>query len=313
MSLQDSAELLDVIKSRGTVPVNAGNWTDATILRTASEVIRTWHMPLLVAAKGEYLVKETQIPCVVGQRELLISYRAAAVRLLSLLGGDHVERPLDDLTPRAQSELYLDRSRQGKPLWYSFREGYVQLYPLPSSTSDNLKVLWHIRPGRIVVTGDCWQIVSITANSPSAGLSRLAFATTAPAAMAGALNTTKYDFTGVQNPFPVKGFDVTVRSLVSGGASTTMDFTSSELPTDLAAGDWVGPQGKTPIPNVPEELHVPVALRTAAVAVGSRQSVLREALNAEATALEKNLLAGLLAPRSKGNPKRLVQRRWMRR
>jgi hypothetical protein len=313
VSFQDTAELLDVIKTRGTVPVNAGNWTDASLLRTASEVLRTWHLPLLVNAKGEYLVKETQMPCVVGQREMLLSPRAAAVRLLSLLGSDNVERPLDDLTPTAQSQLYLDRSRKGVPLYFSFREGYVQLFPLPMSTSYSLKVLWHMRPGRLVLTSDCWQILSITADSPSAGLSRLAFATVAPTAMAGALNTNKYEFTGVNNPFPVKGFDVTVRSLVTALASTTMDFTTSELPTDLAAGDWVAPQGKTPIPNMPEELHVPLALRTAAVAVGSRQSALRDALNAEAKALENNLLNGILAPRSKGNPRRLVQRRWMRR
>lgn len=311
MSLQDSAELLDVIKQRGTVPINAGSWTDAALLRTASEVLRTWHLPLLINAKGEYLVKESLIPCVVGQREYALSYRAAAVRLLSLKGSDNIERPLEDLTPAAQAQIYTDRGRKGTPSFYSFREGFVQLLPLPASTSDSLKVLWHIRPGRIVATTDCSQIASIAADTPSAGLTRLTLVATALSGMVGTLNVTKYEFTGVNNPFPVKGFDVTVRSNVIVG-SGSIDFTSSELPTDLAAGDWIAPQGKTPFPNIPEELHVPLALRTAAVAVGSKQSVLREALNAEAGVLEKNLLNGILAPRSKGNVRRLVQRRWMR-
>jgi hypothetical protein len=185
MSLKDSAELLTLIKQRGTVPVNSGSWDDTSILRTASEVIETYHLPLLVAARGEYLVKETQIPCVVSQREYLLNYRAAAIRLLSLTGRDNVERPLTEMSPSEQSTIYVDRGRTGKPLYFSFREGYVQLFPLPADVTDNLKVLWHIRPSRLDLVANCWQIFNIQVNTPSPGRTTIGFQTNAPTAMAG--------------------------------------------------------------------------------------------------------------------------------
>ncbi len=310
MALNDSSELLDVIKSRGSVPVNAGSWTSAALLRTASEVVNTWHLPMLVEAKGEYLVKETQIPLVQGQREYLISYRAAAVRLLSRLAAGSIENPLEDLNVRAQSLMQVDRTRQGPPVFYSFREGYVQLFPLPASASEYLKVLWHFRPNRLTVTTDCAQISTITPANPDATHTLLTFLTVFTSAMAGPTGT-KYDFIGYRNPFTLKAIDVPTATLVSAGGSTISVLTS-DIPADLAAGDWVAAAGYTPFPNIPAELHTPVALRTAAIATGSRQSALRDALNAEASAIEKNLLNGILSPRSKGNPKRLVQRRWMR-
>lgn len=310
MSLYDSAELLSVIQQRGSVPVNAGSWDNASLLRTASEVVRTWHLPLLIQAKGEYLVKETQMACVAGQREYLLGPRAAAVRLLSLISANK-ENQLDEMTPRAQSELGVDRTRRATPRYYSFREGYAQLYPLPANTSDSLKVLWHIRPSRIVVTTDCWQITAITPATPDATHTQLGFGGAATAAVSGAAGTL-YDFVGVRNPFPIKGFDAPSTATVTVSVSTTAVFLTSSIPSDLAVGDWVAAAGYTPMPNVVEELHTAVALRTAAVAVQSRQSKLATALNAEANAIERNLLNGVLAPRSRGNPQRLAQRRWMR-
>lgn len=315
MPLFDSADLLDTIKHRGSVATNAGSWDDGALLKAASEVILTWHLPLLVAAKGEYLVKETQMPTVYGQREYLISYRAAAVRLLSYLGNDNIERPLDELTPRAQSELYVDRGRLGFPLWFSFREGYAQLFPLPMNTTDKLKVLWHISPSRLcLTTGDNTLVAAaqITARADAGGNTTLTFNSAVGTPMGGASGTL-YDFVGMLSPFAIKGFDIPSNQLTTGGVSTTMRFATAVIPTDLNVGDWVCQQGYTAMPNIPKELHVPVALRTAAIATGSRESSLANTLSQEASALERNLLTGILQPRSKGNPRKLVQRRWLRR
>lgn len=308
MALQDSAELLTAIKEAGSIPVNAGSWTDARILAKASSEIRKFYLPKLVDAKGEYLVKESLIPCVNAQREYLISPRAAAVRLVSFKGGDNVERPLDDLTPRAQSELYVDRGRLGMPLWYNFREGYVQLFPLPMNATDFLKVLWHIRPSRLIVTSDARQIFSIVAGASTTVIN---FATAVGTALAGAAGTL-YDLVGVKNPFAIKSWDAASQGTVTDGVSTAITFLNSAIPTDLAVGDWVAAAGYSPMPNIVEDLHEPLALRTAASIVGSRQSALRTSLLEDAASAEREL-GSLLEPRSKGNPRKLVQRRFMRR
>lgn len=313
MALDDSSELLETIKVRGSVPVNAGTWTNAALLKAATDAILTIHLPMLVDAKGEFLIRESLVATVEGQQEYLPSYRSAATRQLALKRADGHELPIEELKYPGQSPMALDRTRKGTPRWFWFRDNYFGVWPLPDSEASNFIVRWHMRPSRIVVTTDCWQILSITANSPSAGLTRIAFATVAPTAMAGALNSAKYDFVGNKNPFPVKGFDVVTRSLVTAGVSTTIDFTSSELPSDLAVDDWVAPFQKSPFANVPQELHVPAALRAAAAAVGSRNSKMKLDLIAEAVDEEKRLLRGLLVPRSKGNIQRIVTTRWRRR
>jgi hypothetical protein len=313
MSLDDSAELLSTIKGRGTVPTNSGTWTDAALLKAATEAMLTVHLPMLVGAKGEYLVKETLVPTVEGQQEYLLSYRAAAIRHLALKRADGHEIPIEELPYPGQSSMALDRNRKGTPRFFWFREGYFGVWPLPDSEASNLIVRWHIRPSRIVVTTDCWQILSITANSPSSGFTRLAFATTAPTAMAGASGT-KYDFVGYRNPFAIKGYDVASSALVTASVSSTMDFTSSALPTDLAVGDWVAPFQQSPFANVLQELHTPIALRAAAAAIGSRDHASMKAdLIKDAVDEEKRLLRGLLVPRSKGNIKRLITTRWRNR
>lgn len=312
MALDDSAELLSTLKVRGMVPVNSGSWTDALLLKAVTDEVLANHYPMLVAAKGEYLVKTTLVPTVEGQEEYLLSYRCGAVRFLSLLRADNREIPLEEMAPPGQAPMALDRSRKGTPRFFWFREGYFGVWPLPDSEASNFKVRWHIRPSRIVVTTDCRQITAIAANTPTAGKTRITLASAASTALAGASGTL-YDFVGYRNPFPIKAFDVASTATTTGAVSTTMDFTSTAMPSDLAVGDWVAPFQQSPHANIVQELHAAAALRGAAAAIRSKDHAMAETLTGEAVDMEKRLLSGLLAPRSKGNIKRLVTHRWRRR
>lgn len=314
MALYDSAELLTTIKLRGMVPVNAGSWSDAELLRAASEEVDTWHLPLLVDARGEYLVKEQVIACVVDQAAYLVNYRAAAVRSVLLRKSDGTEQPIDEVSASKQSRLFFDRTLKGVPQFYAFREGYIDLYPKPDATTYSLVVKWHISPNRIVLVTDCRQILSKAVDTPTAGKTRLTLASAVPTALAGASGTL-YDFVGVRKPFPIKGWDVASQSTVTDGVSTTVDFTTADLPSDLTVaagvnGDWLCATQKSPHPNVPHELHSAIALRAGAAAIAARDPAVQATLLREAKMKEQELLNGILAPRNKGAVKRLVQRRW---
>lgn len=315
MALYDSAELLTTIKNRAMIPANAGAWTDPELLRAASEEVDTWLLPLLVKAKGEFLVKEQSIPCVVDQTSYLISYRAAAVRSALLRWTSGAEQPIDELPPGKQDGLYLNRNIKGVPRFYAFREGYLDLYPKPDSTDYSVVLKWHISPNRIVETTDCRQITAAQVGTPSAEKTRLVFTVSASAAMAGGIGA-KYDFVGYRKPFTIKGWDVACTSVVTVSSSIQIDFLTADLPTDLLIGttaipgDWICPSQKTPHPNIPHELHSAIGLRAAAAACASRNPSLQGMLVREATAKEAELLGGILQPRNKGAVKRLVQRRW---
>lgn len=313
MAIDDSAELLDTIKTRGSIPVNSGTWTDAKLLKAASDAIVTVHLPMLVAAKGEYLVKESLIPMVQGQKEYRPSYRAAGngVRQLAIQRADGHELPIEELKFPGQSPMALDRNRQGTPRWFWFRENYFGVWPLPDSEAANFVARWHMRPNRIVVTTDAKYIINVTPEIVP-GQTRLAWSGGAPAALASA-NALFYDIVGRENPFPIKAWDLVCQTTITEGVTTNANFLSSALPSDLAAGDWLCQSQQTPYPNVPVELHIAAALRAAASAVGSRNSSMKRELIREAEDEEKRLLRGLLEPRSKGNIQRIVTTRWRRR
>lgn len=313
----DTAELLTTIKTRGMVPANPGSWSDAQLLKAASDEIEKWHLPMLIDAKGEYLVKEQLITLVSGTASYLISYRAAAVRNASLKLADGRELPLAEMPPNEQTTTRLNRNARGIPQVYAFREGYIDLYPVPDSTVGQLWLKWHIRPSRLVLTTDCRQCLNKFTDNPSPGYTRISLGTDAASATASTAQANSlgglFDFVGVRNPHPIKAWDVSKQSLITGGVSTTIDFLTADLPTDLvvgAYGDWLCPSQQTPQPNTLAELHSPAALRAAAAAVRSRNDTLADMLIAEAAAGEASLLRGVLAQRNKAALQRLVQRRW---
>lgn len=329
--LFDTNEMLTSIKTRGMVPANAGSWSDDELLRAATEEIYTWHLPLLVMAKGEYLVKDEFLAVASGDNAFPaaaydMSYRAAAVRLVKYVTGlvtdaatgstsAAQESPLEELTPPEQASFSLSRVTRGTPRWFTFREGKVEVYPAPSSASGQaaIWVKWHMRPNRLTLVTNCRQITNIALNTPTAGKTRLTVAAVG-SSLAGATGTL-YDFVGYRNPFSVKAWDVPSVATVIAGA-TTLDVAASSLlqagggTAGVAVGDWLCPAEKTPMPNIPSELHICAALRAAAAATGARNPRLKQELIAEAYAKEVHLLSGILAPRSKGNMKRLVNRRW---
>jgi hypothetical protein len=336
MALFDSAELLATIKNRGMIPANAGGWTDAELLKAASEEILTWHLPKLVEAKGEYLVKDQFLAlssddAMFPAASYDVTYRAAAVRAVKLIqSGVNVdvdnltmtnaqEAPLEELTPTKQAKLSMRRDQRGVPRFYAFRENRVELWPAPA---DALAVLWvkyHIRPSRIVLTSDCRQIVDIQEDTPGAGQITLMFGTPIGSALAGGVNQAKYDIVSYQDPFVIKAFDLESQSLMTNGVSSSMVIEKERLflsdgirgsDITLREGDWVCPAQQTPVPNIPSELHSAAALRAAAAACASRNPSLQAQLVREAAAKEAELMNGILAPRNKGSVKRLVQRRW---
>lgn len=302
MAAFDTSELLDVIRLRGMLPSNSPDWTVTRILAQATREMYATHLPMLVAARGEYLVKTTDIPCVAGQASYRLNRRCAAVRHVALLRADGTLQPLEELKPGEASNMRLDTARRGQPAYYSFNEHSLSLWPLPESSSDKIRVKWHIRPNKLIASDTTVAVITLIAlDTPTAGITELNF-TAVPTAPAPGT----FDFIKPSHPFDIMGFDLTKVSVTA----TQLRFTATDIPQDLVAGDYVHAAGTSIFPNIPQELHEPLALRTAAAIVKSKRDGLAKDLEDEALAKERQLLVGILAPRSKGNHKRLVSRRW---
>lgn len=303
MALNDSAELLALIRRRGSIPSNSPDWTAALVLEQATRELLETHLPMLIAARGEYLVKLSDLPLVASQLAYRLPARCAAVRQVDYLQSDGTRTPIDGAKP---SELSDDRTNiniVGRPTRFVFREHSLEVYPLPPSTSDKLRVKWHMRPSRICETTEAAAITIIATDTPSVGQTRITFATPAGSIWAVA---TRFDFVKNSSPFDVPSLDV----LPLSSTATTKVVTSTDLSADIAVGDWISPAGYSPFANCPVELHQPIALRAAAAVIAAKDPGLATALVGEATAKEKQLLIGVLAPRSKGNTAVIKSRRW---
>ena len=301
MAMNDSVELLRLIRLRGSIPSNAHDWPAAHLLEQASRELLENHLPLLVAARGEYLVKTIDISLVQGQLAYRLPDRCAAVRSVAYLQSDGTLSTLEEAIPPELSDNWVNVNRIARPERYVFREHSLELFPLPQNSADKIRVRYHLRPSRIVSTSDASvmtrAITAVTPNTPSPGLTTLGFATTA--------YTGPIDIIKSSSPFDIVGVGLTP----STQTTTTAVVPSISIP-DVVVGDWIAQTNYTPFANVPVELHQPIALRAAAAVVGIKGDGLSGRLIDEAESKEKKLLVGILAPRSKGNVKRLVSRRW---
>ncbi len=304
MAQFDCDELLGKLKVRGQIPVASGTWTDAKLLEACSDEAETWLMPLMIRARGEYLVKTQDIAFVAGQADYRFNSRVAAIREVSRLMADGTVVPIEELSPAQQTGLRVIPSRQGVPSFYTFKEGVITLFPVPGGTGDSLRVKYHYRLNRMVPAAEA---VVISGISVGATVTTLTVGSI-PAAMTAIGQTV--DFIRGTPIFDVVSFDVSPSSAWTTG-NTSMLFLNAAVPSNLAVGDYVCNIRRTPVPNMPPELHICAGLRAAAAAVGSKgDRDSQKMLLQEAVSKEQSLLAGILEPRSRGNSRRLVSRRF---
>lgn len=309
MAVNDTDELVATIRLRGGIPTNAGSWTTAAILLEAWRQLLTNHAPMLIAARGEYYVQRTNQILTVGADSYRMPTRAAAIRHLSIVGTDSIIRPIVELGPEEQAQVRAQSGRIGRPLFYEFTGQQLVLWPVPQ-LAETLRIAWHIRAGRLVANStDGLPITAVALSTPSAGSTRLTFSANPPGSATvwseGTKNdagTKTYDICKRNSPFEVVASDV----VPTASTATTMTFTSTDVPSSVGVGDVVTPAAFAVFPQVPVELHLPLALRTAAAIIGPKNDDLQTKLLDEAGGLEKQLLIGILAPRSKGNSKRLA-------
>ncbi len=300
MSLFDCDELLGKLKVRAQLPVSAGTWTNARLLEAMSDEAETWLMPLLIRAKGEFLVKTQDIACVAAQADYRFNSRAAGIREVSRLLATGQVVPLEEMGPAQLTSMGAIQNVQGTPQYYTFKEGVITLYPVPGTgTTDSLRVKYHYRLNRMAVAADTTTISAIVGNTLTVGA--------VPSAMGSGANV-KMDFIRATPIFDVIAFDQVPNSF---SVSATSLVFAAGVPTDLAVGDRVALARYTPFPNMPPELHICAALRAGSAAVASKgDKSLATSLMKEAEGKELSLLSGILEPRSKGNSHRLVSRRF---
>lgn len=250
----NSETLIDSVKRRINIPTNQNTFTDADILAFADEELALGLVPAIMSLHEDHLLYEQISPLVAGQREYEIPYRAIGNKLYDLMFKD----TNGNFLPMSQTTWSDEPNYNGAyttNLIYAYyvRNNRVGLLPTFNGISNgSLRFMYYIRPSALVPSAKVAVINNIDLNTGIISFDNL------PSSFS---TTTKIDFYKFKSPHTILNIDVFPTGVSS--VSKTMTFTPSDIPLYLSVGDHVSLAEQCSIPQVPSDLHVYLAQKTA--------------------------------------------------
>jgi hypothetical protein len=229
----DNTRFLNQIKLKSALPT--GRFTDQEILDLAYDVLLTDVQPFLISLRQEYYTKKSTSTIVANTASYPLNTRALGLSLRELKWTDSSGTicNLRQLSPED-----IENSNTGTPYGFYFEGVYIVLYPTPSVTGTLTQSFFQ-RINKPVEASACAVITSIDTVTGNV--------TATPPSDWTISNT--FDFISRNN-----GNDTLAKDLsVSAITSTTLTFTTSDIPTSLAIGDYVALAGESPYIQVPDD------------------------------------------------------------
>ena len=213
--------LLDAIAKIAAVPVAQTTFENQDILDIASQCIETEILPkVLMSRQDFYVVAETFTPSLYGS-DLYPSFRIPSRAVgQAIIGAYHTatDDPID-------------------PTYYWVEGSRVYF---DSDAPSSVRIRYYIRPGKLVQTSD---VATITDIDTSTGVLTVS---SVPSTIS----------TGILCDLirSRAGFDsLAVDKAVVSTDSTSITFSTSDLPSDLAVGDYIALADQSPVPQIPIE------------------------------------------------------------
>jgi len=296
-----SGEVLAVVKRAVSVPASQPLLTDADILALADMVISSRLVPLIESFDTDFFVRRDNVPLVGGQAFYDIPYRAVGRGLRDILINDSLlnARNLPLIALEEENFFLLSTNVTG----FNFHGDQIHLIPAPQNnvTDLSLTVIWRMPPSKLMIESDAGVVASVQYNV--AGLDEVTLNGIPTFLTTG----TQVDFVQRRSGSSILEFDRTVQSI----SGNTVRFTTGQVPTSLSAGDYVCPQGYSPVVNsLPNECigllssHVSYKVLQAIGDYDAANQIKKQDIPDE----EKDFKS-LMSPRIDGEPVIVINRR----
>lgn len=295
-----SEQLIESVKRRINTPTNQNTFSDANILAFADEELSLAIIPAIMSLHEDYLLFSQDFPLQSNTTEYQIPYRAVGNKLYDL-----------QFIDTNGNVFYMSRASLGDQP--SFNGGYVansaysyyvksnKIGILPAITggvTGSLRFIYFIRTNSLVPTAEVGIINNINLTTGEITVNNLpsTFNTNSPC-----------DFYKHQSPHNILGIDVSPISV--NPSSNTIVFNPDDIPADLIVGDHVALAEQCAIPQIPSDLHVYLAQKTAERILEAQGDM--EGLNAaRQKSAEMEVRAGtIIDNRVDESPTKLVNRR----
>lgn len=281
-----TADLIDSIRVKANIPSSQTPFSDSDLLLLAQDELDTALLRQLLSVRENYYISYLDYALDSdGVYEMPSRCITDAIANVQILNGNQV---INVDRSEISQQFATNQSPTGFYSFFLLANG-INVQPAP--TTGYVRIWYYVRPNKMVVTTEAAQITVI-----NTGTSTVTF-DTIPTSITTA---TPCDFVKDQPQFNVLSFDETP-TVVS---STQLTFT--ELPDDLAVGDWVALAGQTPVPQIPVEFR-PLLVQRVVVKYNEIQGYLdkMKASQMKLDSMEKDLLQ-MINPRVSGAPKRII-------
>lgn len=284
-------DLVTAVKRRGSIVSAQVLLLDSDMLALADEVISLHLVPLLMRTAQDFFVTTTTTSLVAAQTDYDIPYRAIGrtvrdIKVLDSTGDTICDLPMVDI-----EEEHLYQSVAAPYAGY-FKGDKLVIRPTPATgVTDVLKFWYPLKPSKLVLLADAAVVASTTSTT--------VVVSTIPATF---VTGETFDFIQAESGNSIMGMDKTCTTV----SSTTITFASGDIPTDLAAGDYVALDGQSPVIMLPDEafpLLVTQTLQWCLNAKGDLEGA--NSLEALRKEQEKNLI-DMVQPRQKGEVRPVV-------
>lgn len=289
-----TTDLLTEVRRVGQFPAaSSSSLADADLLAQADRVMQASIVPLILRLQEEFYVRRVTQTLTAGTGTYPVPRRAVGSRIRDI---QYVRGGIRSPLPRLRPEQIVDfiTSATGYPFGFYLDAANINLLPAPGG-SDTLSIAIFVRPGRLVATTTARQIATVTADSPTAGRTKLTFS-------AYSTFGSTIDLISAQSPFEHKALDVATANVTT----TSLDVATSDLLSAPSVGDWVTAPDTSPVMQIPVEAH-PLLVERTAQYVMRGLGYLEEAasLAQSADRMEADVVS-VLTPRTDGSPRRLT-------
>jgi len=279
--------LLEIIKIRGMVPIAQETFPNATLLDIATDEIRAIIVPAVLSTNEEWFLTSSTTTFA-SSIDVPSNAISGSLRDIQLVKGSSIYS-----IPRLSVEDINHSDSTQNPFGFIIEDTSVKFY---GETADSAILRYYASPGALITVEECVQIVS---SSYDSGLDKTTIVTTeAPSDWADSF------YIDVVSNTPFYKTKLTSKlATVTSSTTITLDGDQTE---GLLANDWVTETGTSPIPQIPQEWLPYLAQAVVSVVLEAQGDVELAAKSSEREAKIKKALLQTIAPRVRGEAKKIV-------
>ena len=252
-----SDQLIASIKRRAMIPSNQKTFTNDDFLELLNEELDTSILPYLIEQHQEHLVDYIDIPVEDGRlvgntRRYTIPYRAIGNKLrdVAFVGTDQQIYELSRIELDDQADYQNSFAYTTRDVFYLQSDEVVIPSEFPQDRGF-IRMFYYLRPNKLVLTERTAKVTGIDQTN------KIVTVDSFPDVF---FTASKLDLIGAKTPNKTLAYDVSIVSF----DSNTKKITLSNLPENLAVGDYVSLAEETCVPQIPTEMH-PILAQAAAI------------------------------------------------